>query len=62
MSYSGHPVCGDEIYGAKRGSGLSGQCLHARLIGFIHPVTNEYMEFSSELPEYFIKFLKKAEM
>ena len=62
LSYSGHPVCGDEIYGAKKGSGLLGQCLHARCIGFIHPRTEEYVEFTSELPDYFVDFLKKAEM
>ena len=61
LSYSGHPIAGDEIYGAKKGSGLMGQCLHARLIGFVHPRTNEYMEFTSDLPKYFTDFLNKAE-
>ena len=61
LSYSGHPIAGDELYGARRNSGLCGQCLHARLIGFIHPRTNEYMEFTSELPKYFTEFLKKVE-
>ena len=61
LSYTGHPIAGDEIYGAKKGSGLMGQCLHARLIGFVHPRTNEYMEFTSDLPKYFTDFLNKAE-
>lgn len=61
LSYCGHPIAGDEIYGAKKGSGLQGQCLHARLIGFIHPRTNEYLEFTSDLPKYFTDFLNKAE-
>lgn len=58
-AYIGHPVAGDEVYGPKKViTKLSGQCLHARKIGFIHPETNEYLEFSSELPEYFTNFLK----
>lgn len=62
MSYIGHPVAGDDVYGPKKViKSLEGQCLHARKIGFIHPVTNEYMEFSSELPDYFTAFLKECE-
>jgi 23S rRNA pseudouridine1911/1915/1917 synthase len=38
---------------------LNGQCLHASMIGFIHPKTQKYIEFSSELPEYFSKFVSK---
>ena len=56
----GHPVAGDTVYGdAKHTYGLQGQCLHARKIGFIHPATGEYMEFTSDLPEYFVDFLRK---
>ncbi len=56
----GHPVAGDTVYGdSKHTHGLQGQCLHARKIGFVHPSTGEYMEFTSELPEYFTKFLEK---
>ena len=56
----GHPIAGDPIYGPKKViTELGGQCLHARVIGFVHPRTNEYMEFSSELPDYFEKFLNK---
>ena len=58
----GHPVAGDTVYGdAKHTYGLKGQCLHARVIGFVHPRTGEYMEFTSELPSYFIDFLSKME-
>lgn len=58
MAYIGHPVAGDEVYGNGKPKWLCGQCLHARKIGFVHPRTGEYMEFSSELPEYFVKFLE----
>ena len=60
LSYIGHPVLGDEVYG-KPYKGLEGQCLHARKIGFIHPSTGEYMEFQSELPDYFISVLARLE-
>lgn len=60
MSYLGHPVAGDNVYGVKSEKvGFEGQCLHAKKIGFIHPKTKEYMEFSSQLPEYFSDFLNK---
>ena len=56
----GHPVAGDAVYGnAKQTNGLQGQCLHAAVIGFVHPVTNEYLEFSADLPPYFKAFLQK---
>ena len=58
MAYIGHPVAGDDVYGPrKRVGNFEGQCLHAKKIGFIHPKTSEYMEFDSELPDYFINFL-----
>lgn len=61
MAYIGHPVAGDDVYGPKKViKSLNGQCLHARKIGFIHPTTGEYMEFSSPLPEYFTEFLKEC--
>ena len=57
-AYIGHPVAGDSVYGPKKViERLHGQCLHAKHIGFVHPITNEYLEFESELPEYFISFL-----
>ncbi|MBO5494812.1 MAG: RluA family pseudouridine synthase [Eubacterium sp.] len=58
MAYIGHPLAGDSVYGPKKViTSLGGQCLHAGEIGFVHPRTNEYMEFQSELPEYFNRFL-----
>lgn len=59
MSYIGHPILGDDVYG-KSFKGIEGQCLHAKKIGFIHPSTGDYMEFDSELPEYFENVLKKV--
>ncbi len=60
MSYIGHPVAGDGVYGPKKViEYLSGQCLHAGLIGFRQPRTNEYIEIESELPEYFTDFLRR---
>ncbi|MBQ6825668.1 MAG: RluA family pseudouridine synthase [Clostridia bacterium] len=54
----GHPIAGDDVYGPKKViTELKGQCLHARKIGFIHPKTKEYMEFESDIPDYFNKFL-----
>lgn len=61
MAYKGNPVAGDEVYGNGKPKWLGGQCLHAKKLGFIHPRTGEYMEFESELPEYFTKFLKTIE-
>lgn len=59
MAYIGHPVAGDPVYGPKNIiTKLNGQCLHAGLIGFIHPRSGEYMEIRSELPEYFTDFTK----
>lgn len=58
MAYIGHPVYGDEVYG-KQVKGLQGQCLHAKKIGFIHPRTSEYLEFDSQLPNYFIDAIHK---
>ena len=58
MAYLGHPVAGDPVYGPKKIiSQLHGQCLHARVIGFLHPRTGNYMEFESPLPDYFRNFL-----
>ncbi|MBQ7549628.1 MAG: RluA family pseudouridine synthase [Clostridia bacterium] len=63
MAYIGHPVAGDPVYGPKNGvTSLNGQCLHAGLIGFIHPVTGEYMEFRAEVPEYFQSFLDQQHL
>lgn len=60
MSYIGHPVAGDSVYGPKKVIDyLGGQCLHAGLIGFKHPRTNKYIEIASELPDYFTDFLRR---
>ncbi|OPJ56893.1 RluA family pseudouridine synthase [Alkalithermobacter paradoxus] len=58
MSYIKHPLLGDPVYGPKNTKfNLNGQMLHARTLGFIHPTTKEYMEFTSDLPDYFKKIL-----
>ena len=62
MAYIGHPLAGDAVYGPKKViTGLNGQCLHAGEIGFVHPITNEYMEFNAPLPEYFTSFLQNLD-
>lgn len=59
MASIGHPLLGDVLYSSNRSAfkNLQGQTLHAQTIGFIHPRTGEYMEFSAPLPEYFKKLL-----
>ena len=62
MASLGHPVAGDIVYGAKKApkhANFDGQCLHARSIGFIHPSTGEYLEFTSPLPDYFTDFVER---
>lgn len=55
-----HPLAGDPVYGPKNSKiKLNGQALHAKKLGFIHPTTKEYIEFDSELPDYFQKLLEK---
>ena len=62
MAYLGHPVAGDEVYGPKKViTQLGGQCLHAKVLGFVHPVTGQWMQFDSDLPDYFIRFLASLE-
>ena len=62
MAYLGHPVAGDEVYGPKKViTQLNGQCLHAKVLGFVHPVTGQWMQFDSDLPNYFIRFLASLE-
>ena len=59
LAHIGHPVAGDPVYGPKKCiASLGGQCLHAGMIGFIHPRTGEYLEFTAPLPEYFTAFLR----
>ncbi len=58
MAYLGHPVAGDPVYGPKNGvSSLNGQCLHAGLLGFVHPSSGEHIIKEAPLPEYFTDFL-----
>ena len=60
MAHLGHAVAGDYVYGNdKKSAYLNGQCLHAIKIGFVHPITQEYLEFTSDLPDYFTEFLNK---
>lgn len=61
MASIGHPLLGDDVYGPKNPQikGLEGQTLHAKTLGFIHPDTNEYVEYDSELPDYFKVLIDK---
>lgn len=62
MKYIGHPVVGDDVYGKEdKKFGLKGQLLHSKSIGFVHPTTKEYLEFESELPDYFKNVIEKIE-
>ena len=61
MAHIGHPLLGDAVYGPAKCPfpGLQGQCLHAMVLGFIHPSTGEYLEVTAPLPEYFEALLAK---
>ena len=60
MASIGHPLLGDNVYGSeKQPYKLTGQVLHAALLGFNHPKTGEYMEFESQVPEYFTNLLNR---
>ena len=60
MAHIGHPLLGDALYGAPSpDKGLSGQCLHARELKFIHPRTGEHVVISTDLPEYFTSVLHR---
>lgn len=62
MASIGHPLLGDTVYGpAKQPFSLQGQTLHAGVLGFIHPRTGKYMEFSAPMPEYFSALLTKLQ-
>lgn len=60
MSYIGHPLAGDTVYGRKKPKyGIEGQALHARVLGFVHPGTGKYMEFEAEPPREFNELVAK---
>ncbi len=63
MASIGHPILGDDVYGPKNPKikDLEGQTLHAKVLGFVHPTTNQYVEFDSDLPEYFQKLIDKLQ-
>ncbi len=62
MASIGHPLLGDSVYGPSRCPfALEGQCLHAMVLGFLHPSTGVYMEFEAPLPEYFEKLLQELQ-
>lgn len=63
MAYVHHPLLGDEVYAGRRKSPFAtqGQCLHAGILGFVHPRTGEYIETKAPLPQYFEEILKKLE-
>ena len=61
MAWKRHPLLGDTVYGSRKKPpfNTNGQCLHAMILGFVHPVTGEYIETEAPLPEYFQNILKK---
>ena len=63
MSYIHHPLLGDEVYAGRRKSPFvtQGQCLHAGVLGFVHPRTGEYIETRAPLPQYFTEILGKLD-
>lgn len=61
FKYIGYPLVGDPLYGQRKVIGDNGQFLHAHTLGFIHPRTNEYLEFSVDLPQYFKDYIEQLE-
>ncbi len=62
MTFAGHPLLGDLVYGPKKQPfKVEGQVLHAKVLGFVHPATGEYMEFEAALPESFQKVLERLQ-
>ena len=61
MKYIGYPLAGDPKYGPRKTLPLNGQALHAGTLGFVHPRTEEYMEFHADLPEEFTKLIARLE-
>ncbi|MEK3989499.1 MULTISPECIES: RluA family pseudouridine synthase [Robertmurraya] len=58
MKYIGFPLAGDPKYGPRKTLDIGGQALHAGVLGFNHPRTNEYLEFEAPVPEYFVELLE----
>jgi 23S rRNA pseudouridine1911/1915/1917 synthase len=59
MSFIGHPLVGDEVYNGRKSRDLvKGQALHAKVLGFVHPIKNEYVRFETDIPEYFQNLLE----
>lgn len=61
MDYIGHPLVNDPVYGGRKLFDDTGQCLHAKELGFVHPTTKKFMKFDSNLPECFLNILSKFE-
>ena len=62
MASIGHPLLGDTVYGSKKPwPGLAGQCLHARKLRFVHPVTGEAVELECPLPDWFVRVLRQLD-
>ena len=63
MAAIGHPVTGDPLYGGDRGLSFptEGQCLHAEVLGFVHPSTGEHLRFRAPLPEDFLAVLRAVQ-
>lgn len=59
MNYIGYPVVNDPVYGKRKLIDDTGQCLHAKILGFVHPSTGKYLEFDSELPKCFTNILNQ---
>lgn len=60
MNYIGYPIVNDPVYGHRKKIDETGQCLHAKELGFVHPTTGKYMEFTSELPECFLHIVDQV--
>lgn len=61
MKFVGYPIVGDPEYGRKKSFDCNGQALHAKTLGFIHPTTEQYVEFDSELPKEMLEVIKQIE-
>ncbi|MFH1562028.1 MAG: RluA family pseudouridine synthase [Nitrospirota bacterium] len=59
LNYIGHQIVGDKRYGKKRASGMKRQALHAHLLGFEHPISNKYLEWTSPMPDDIAQFIKE---